>query len=324
MKSISKLLALLLVILLVIPAQALEQGTEFLLADPLAQEAEGEESGIAPINAEPLQHPSKEAIAAQWATVTDATSTYATRPTVKAPYAAGALTDDFLESGITYMNYVRFVAGLPDVVLDPTFNTDAQHGAVVLAAIDELTHYPLRPADMDSAFFKRGYDATTSSNISARYGYRDQTIMLQSSVEGCMNDNNSLGNLSSVGHRRWVLNPTLGKVGFGYAQSETNWSYIVTKVFDRSGPGCEFNYISWPAAGNHPTNLFDGQNPWSVTLNTSVYKTASAKNIQITLTRESDGKQWTFDKSTGEPNIDGSGKIKPYMTVENSWYGLPN
>ena len=274
-----------------------------------------------------LQHPSKEEIAAKWATVTSAASLYQTEPTVASPYAAGALTEDFLESGITYLNYVRFVAGLPEVTLDDTLNEDAQYGAVLLAAVDYLSHYPEQPDDMDDDFYARGYAATTSSNISARWGYSPLTC-LKGAVEGCMNDNGSLGNLTTVGHRRWLLNPTLGKVGFGYAESDTEWSYIVTKVFDRSGAGCDYDFISWPVSGNQPTNLFDAQNPWSVTLNTAVFKSVSADSVTVMVTRESDGTTWTFDGSTGEPNIDDSDYynpyIAPYLTVNTQWYGVPN
>ena len=315
--------SLMMLLALILPAGALEQVFASMEAEPLHQAAQ--------ITAQPApqakaakKQPTKEEIAAQWATVTSSSTTYAEVPSVTAPYAAGSLTDAFLETGVTYLNYVRFVAGLPAVTLDPTLNADSQHGAVLLAAINELTHYPSQPKDMEDAFYQRGSAATQSANISARWGYRDQTTMLKSAVEGCMNDNNSLGNLSTAGHRRWFLNPTLGKVGFGYAQSVEKWSYIVTKVFDRSGAGCDFDFISWPAEGNHPTNLFNAKDPWTVTLNTSVYKTASVKALQVTITRESDGKQWVLDASTGSPNLDSEDNIKPYLTVENSYYGLPN
>ena len=251
--------------------------------------------------------------------MTSSQTIFLTEPSVVAPYATGSLTEEFMQTGLTYLNYVRFVAGLPEITLDDAMNLDAQHGAVVLAAIDELTHYPHKPADMDDAFFKRGSDATSSSNISYRRGY-DPLGNLKNSILGCMNDNSSIGNLTTVGHRRWLLNPTLGKVGFGYAESNSGASYIVTKVFDWSGVGCTFDFISWPAAGNQPVDLFPAQNPWSVTLNNSVYRKASADSVKITVTRESDGTQWIFDGSTGKPNTN----IDPYLIVDTQGYGIPN
>ena len=319
-------LSLLLVFIagLIIPASANDRLPRQQEAEPLALAQSYEQQITVHGTLPPLNMPSQEEIRAKWEAVTNASTVFLTSPSVSAPYATGTLSEDFLESGITYLNYVRFVAGLPEVALDDSMNENAQYGAVLLAAIDELNHSPSRPGDMEMEFYEQGYSATSSSNLSARWGYGAPTKMLQSSIIGCMNDNNSLGNLEKVGHRRWLLNPTLGKVGFGYAESETEWSYIVTKVFDRSGTGCDFDFIGWPVAGNHPTNLFDTQNPWSLTLNTSVYQTVSINTVTVTLTRESDGTQWSFDGSTGNPNIDNDGNIAPYLTVETSWYGIPN
>lgn len=258
--------------------------------------------------------PTKVQIRDKWREVTYASSTYDEVPSVTAPYAAGKLTDNMLKSGITYLNYVRYVAHLPKVQLSDSLNEDAQYGAVLLAATDTLTHYPVQPDDMDDDFYERGYNATTSSNISAGYG------SLQGSISGCMNDNSSLSNLACVGHRRWLLNPPLLNVGFGYAESESNWSYIVTKVFDKSGNGCDYDFISWPSSGNFPTNLFNTRNPWSVTVNPYKYCTPALNDLQITITRQSDGKKWEFDASTGEPVSSDTA----YLTVENSRYGIPN
>ena len=320
MKLTKKLLALLLILAMVIPAQAATGKVHESHGEPPLPQAMESTNQIRPL-ATPvaLKHPSKAEIIAKSKTVTSSQTIFLTEPSVVAPYATGSLTEEFMQTGLTYLNYVRFVAGLPEITLDDAMNLDAQHGAVVLAAIDELTHYPSQPADMDDAFFQKGYAATSSSNISYRWGY-DPLGNLKNSILGCMNDNGSIGNLTTVGHRRWLLNPTLGKVGFGYAESNSGASYIVTKVFDWSGVGCTFDFISWPAAGNQPVDLFPAQNPWSVTLNNSVYRKASADSVKITVTRESDGTQWIFDGSTGKPNTN----IDPYLIVDTQGYGIPN
>ena len=320
MKTTKKLLALLLLLILIVPAKA-ATGT-YRASDgeaPLPQAPAFTNEIRTQAQPQPIKHPTKSEIVAKRQSITSSQTIFATDPSVVAPYATGSLTEEFMATGLTYLNYIRFVAGLPEVTLDDTLNLDAQHGAVLLAAIDELTHYPHQPADMDDAFYNRGYSATTSSNISYRWGY-DPLENIKNSIQGCMNDNSSLNNLSTVGHRRWLLNPPLGKVGFGYAQSATGASYIVTKVFDFSGVGCTYDFISWPVAGNHPTELFHPANPWSVTLNNSVFQTASANSVKITVTRESDGTQWTFDGTTGQPNT----AIAPYLVVNNQGYGQSN
>ena len=115
--------------------------------------------------------PTKMQIREKWHTVTQASTLYAEEPSVSAPYAPGRLSENLLESGITYLNYIRYVANLPQVQLSAELNENAQYGAVLLAAVDELTHYPSKPADMDDFFYNQGYAATTSSNISLRWGY---------------------------------------------------------------------------------------------------------------------------------------------------------
>lgn len=205
--------------------------------------------------------PTKAEIQSKWKTVTYCDTIFQTKPSTKAPYAAGTVTEEFLNTGITYLNFVRYVAGLPEVKLDATLSADSQYGAVCLAAIDQLTHYPSQPADMDDPFFQRASTATRSANISARWGYGSYQP-LHSAVLGCMNDNSSLSNLTCVGHRCWLLNPTLGKTGFGYAKNEdSGWDYIVNHVHDRTGKGCDYDFIAWPVSGNHPTILFDTRNP---------------------------------------------------------------
>ena len=267
-----------------------------------------------------VEGPTKHEILAKWEQVTSATEVYEVTPSVSAPYAAGSLSDSFLESGITYLNYVRYVAKLPAVQLNDTLNEDAQYGAVVLAANDLLTHYPEQPSDMDDDFYERGCSATTSSNISARWGSYSRLTGLQSAVSGCMADSGNVSNLGCVGHRRWLLNPTLLNVGFGYAESTSGASYIVTKVFDRSGSGIDYDFVAWPASGNFPTNLFATTTPWSITLNPSKYQKPNVDNVKITITRVSDGKTWEFDSTTGAAES----TSKAYMVVENSGYGVSN
>ena len=264
------------------------------------------------------EKPTKEQIIEAWHQVSVYDSYYAQEPSVVYPYATGALTDDLLESGLSYLNYIRYVAGLPSVQLSDSLNENAQYGAVVLAAIDQLTHYPSKPSDMSDDFYIQGYNATTSSNISMRWGYGNINY-LQSSLQGCLADDGS-NNLATVGHRRWLLNPRLLDVGFGFAESTTGAAYVTTKVFDSSGAAVNFEFISWPASGYVPSNLFDADDPWSISLNTSLYQKPQAENITVTLTRESDGQQWTFDANTGGPTT----SQYPYMTVNNQGYGISN
>ena len=108
-------------------------------------------------------------------------------PSVKNPYNTGKLAESYLESAESYLNFYRYVAGLPLVEMDEELNVQAQYGATLLAANETLTHYPTQPSDMDKAFYDKGYASTTSSNISMARGYSD-TMSLINAISGCMDD----------------------------------------------------------------------------------------------------------------------------------------
>ena len=207
---------------------------------------------------------------------------YDVEPSYKAPYAIGKVTDSLLQEAAARLNAMRRIAGLPSVTLDAGMCESAQYGAVVNAALNELTHYPSQPAGMDKGFYQKGRAAASSSNIACGYS-------LVGSVDGYMDDSDA-GNISRVGHRTWQLNPRMGKVGFGMAGA-----YSMEMAHDQSGQGCSFDYIAWPASGSFPSDIFGKDYAWSVHLNPSVYAAPAVSGLTITLT--GDGKTWTFQGS---------------------------
>ena len=245
------------------------------------------------------------------------TEFFAVQPSVSAPYVAGSLTDEILQRGLDRLNAVRRLAGLPGVSLDSSLNETAQHGAVVLAALDTMTHNPSKPAGMEDSFYQKGYEATSSSNLSY-FSWAD-TDPLGMSVDMFMDDSDA-GNVSRVGHRRWQLNPELGKVGFGYARSDSGMGYVGEYVFDRSGAGCDYEFVAWPASGNFPNDIFPSTSAWSITLNPEEYRAPSLDGVTVTLTRDSDGAVWSFRGGLdGTPSNTGK-----YFNVDNVGYGVDN
>ena len=269
--------------------------------------------------------PSKAEIRNKYHSVAQAEYLYDEKPSYTAPYATGKLSDNFLQSGLDYLNYVRFVAKLPDVKMDPALNENAQYGAVLLTTNGILTHEPGKPADMDDDFYAKGYEATTTSNLA--YGsatYTGSLEGLRTSILDYMHDIGSVGNYSSVGHRRWLLNPVLGKVGFGYVLNTSPYfwdqSFTATKVFDKSGEGCDYDFVSWPASGNFPTELFTEDASWSVTVNLEKYQMPNREDLTIQLTRYSDGLTWIFDKDSPASYESG----KSYLLKDSMSYGVRN
>ena len=265
-----------------------------------------------------LANRSQSEISLKFASIVQPTSIFAEKPSVTAPHAAGKLSDSLLQNGLTILNYFRYAARLPQVQLDDELNDYAQHGAVVLAANNMLTHTPAKPADMDAAFYEKGYAATTTSNISWNMGYPAMSS-ISVGLHGCLWDKND-SNITRLGHRRWLLNPRLLNVGLGYAQSLNSENYSVTKVFDQSGAAVDFDFIAFPASGNFPTNLFTADVPWSVTLNPQRFVIPELADLTVTITRKSDGKSWTLDASTGAPVTN----TVACLGIDYGGYGISN
>ena len=234
-------------------------------------------------------------------------------PSIHAPYATGAVDHQALEAAAQRLNVLRRLAGVPQVQLDDSLSENAQYGAVLLAHLGTLNHTPAKPSDMDNSFYQKAYEATSTSNIAAG-------MDLLESVDMFMQDSDAR-NVERVGHRRWQLNPELGRVGFGYAQNPDSIyrDFVTEKVTDTSGSGCDYDFIGWPASGNFPNYLdsFDANTAWSVVLNPDDYQVPTQSGLVVTLVRQSDGKTWTLDgKASYTPAASGR-----YLNVETSGVG---
>ena len=231
-------------------------------------------------------------------------------PSTAAPYTTGKVKASALQAAADRLNALRRIAGLPAVTLDLSLCENVQYGAVIQAANGSLDHYPDQPASMGDSFYQQAKSASASSNLAAGH-------TLTGAVDAFMDDSDA-SNIATLGHRRWQLNPTLGKVGFGYAVSSRGYSrYVAEKVHDRSGDGCDYDFIGWPASGSFPAQLFDGGTAWSVTLNPTAYQTAVKSALTVTLTRKADGRTWTFSSrgSDGFFNVTSSGYGEGYCVI---------
>ena len=161
-------------------------------------------------------------------------------PSCTAPYVAGKVKTEALQVAADRLNALRQIAGLPAVQLDLELSEQVQYGAVIQGALGSLSHYPSQPAGMDDAFYQLARDASSSSNLYAGPS-------LTQAIDGFMDDSDA-SNIDRVGHRRWQLNPTMGKVGFGYAESNTVYRrYVSEYAFDRSGTCRDYDFVAWPA-----------------------------------------------------------------------------
>ena len=220
---------------------------------------------------------------------------YEEEPLSKAPYSLGRLKYKTLQSALNTINQIRYIAGLSsDVILNDEYVKQAQGASVVNSVNDVLTHYPVKPAGMSEEVFRTGAEGASHSNLAMGYNNIDTSL-----VYGYMEDGDS-SNIDRLGHRRWILNPSMKATGFGYYNN-----YTATYALDNSfGYSPEYGVI-WPAQ-NMPTEYFNKDFPWSISMGYAVND-----SVEVELIRLTDKKTWKFSKSSSDG----------YFNVNNDGYG---
>lgn len=205
-------------------------------------------------------------------------------------YAPALLTEETLQNALNMLNQVRFIAGLnANVINAPEWEEKTSAISLICALNGKTEHNPARPAVLADAvydeLFKLAQEGGKSSNL-----YPGQTD-LASSVLGYVYDP---GNFSTVGHRRWVLNPSMGKTTFGafYDPRIANGYYSAMYAFDRSGGGSQAP-VAWPSQQTPLSHFISATSqPWSVSFDRKM----DIVQLQVTVTRNKDGKTWRFSQ----------------------------
>lgn len=270
-----------------------------------------------------LAKPSKFTIASQYRNLYSYGlnySFYQTAPSVTKPYSAGVLSTIHLQKAMESVNMMRMIAGLPSVNYNPAYTSQAQQGAVILAANNTLDNYPSQPSGMSNDFYVAGRTATQKSNIAS--GSYQSWRSLAWFTQNFMEDK-APGNLANVGHRRWILNPRMGSTGFGYATNKSNIAYAVMYVDDRGVLPPDYDFVSWPASGNFPQELCQGDTPWSVSLNPDKFDVSkmNINNVKVSLTLPN-GKVQKF--TAADNTTDRFDVTKPYFNVNFEAAGESN
>ncbi len=236
------------------------------------------------------------------------TASYAVEPDLSGLTTSGTLSAETQQNALDTLNFVRYIAGLSyDVTIRDTYAQYAQDGALVLAALGQgLSHTPTCPDGMDASIYKSGYTGTNHGNISAGY-YNLATNI----VHGWMADY-SESNRATLGHRRWILLPTMQATGFGLVPNSSSiYRYYSTMyAHDNYSAFTNVSGVVWPAQ-TMPVEYFKYNYPWSYSLGSYVYP-----NVCIVLTRLNDNEQWVI-KNSSTDGASGDG----YISINNQGYG---
>lgn len=135
---------------------------------------------------------------------------------------AGVLAQKYKTEALNTLNNIRALHGLKPVAYDYTRDDEVMQAALITAANpnNDLTHYPKKNLP---CYTEAGDNASQTSNLGLRWStsqivWQNNFSDIQNVVISAMTEKYS----SSIGHRRWLLNPFLTKVAVGAVLSSSN------------------------------------------------------------------------------------------------------
>lgn len=154
------------------------------------------------------------------------------------PCDPGVVPADALANALVRTNLYRWLAGASPVVLDDERFETQQACAVIQAAQGYLDHHPTESSPCYSSL---GAAGAGSSNLAGG-------ASLAGSIDLYVGDNG----VPSLGHRRWLLNPTATTTQFGH---KSGWSCMYS--FSMDG-GASPSFVAWPPPGYVPESAARG------------------------------------------------------------------
>lgn len=178
----------------------------------------------------------------------------------------GAITDTLLR-----LNMFRWFNGLGPTTSDPGLNQTDQYCANMESWWDFSSgQSPHSPPASAKCYTAQGASGAGMSNIAWGNGPAD-------SIDQFFEDN---GNETTMGHRRWLVNPPLGPVGIGYWEGGGQYgSAECLAVFGSSGGGPTPPWVAVPNQGFVPLQIAT----WTWTFHAS-----GANNAAISVLRVDD------------------------------------
>jgi hypothetical protein len=152
------------------------------------------------------------------------------------------------------------------MTLNPERNESCYAAAEICRRLGKITHTPERPPNTDDDLYEKGRHAAGVCNLTVGFS-------LSSSVDVYMDDSGVQG----LGHRRWCLDPSLEKTGFGRSDK-----YTAMWAMDNGGSAPKsLGAVMFPPAGYVPVEMFGAKYAWSITpLKGSL---SNKENVHITV-----------------------------------------
>ncbi len=226
----------------------------------------------------------------------------------------------------------RYLCEVPyeNVRLDKKLNEHAHEGARLVAAHGSLNHHPPNPGWPEDKFeFARV--GTEKANLSWNSAY-------SGSVDGYMYDSDQ-SNISRVGHRRWCINPAMGKTGFGAVKNDRGeFGSMMAHDTSNKGNVPAWDWVVFPARGYMPLSHMcyrfaskKGLYAFNITLNPAVYEKVSKNSVTVDVydLKAEDGKKRRRRRGKDEeeekdPHAEGKKLELDYFNVDHGGFGVGN
>jgi hypothetical protein len=217
------------------------------------------------------------------------------------------------DDALRRIKFFRYMVGLSmDVTINSVFDQECGEAAAYLFANSLLTHYP---ESNKPCFTQLAYQAASSSNIGMGMNAA-QAIRLYVADDG----NN---NLNTLGHRRWILLPSIIEFGIGQKKNfnvlkviNTARNNSLTATFvAHPGPGPQF-FDLVPRAWSFQMSSISGNNI------SVVLKRADGVNVDIITNLLPRGYGWDCISfmPTDKSQIKTGYEYKVNITIENNNY----
>ena len=237
-------------------------------------------------------------------------SPYQTAPSLIPVHSQGLLTTSTRQNGLNMLNFARYLAGLTPATFDAAYNDQCQAGALALEASLQFSNNPQNLFNVNTALFNKGAAACVSSLLMDGVGSGETALMAVMSLHL-----DGISDGEALEARRKLLNPAMGKTGFGLV-NQTSLIYADDTSAESGAP----DFVAWPSPGYFPVERF--QNPdfsqglvWSVSLDAARYSKAYSDEITVTMLNKLTNQTTVFQ--AGMNHMDGS-----VFAVDKSPYGM--
>ncbi|MEL4356546.1 MULTISPECIES: CAP domain-containing protein [unclassified Luteococcus] len=184
----------------------------------------------------------------------------------------GTVSADAQAATLATINYYRSMVGLAPASFNAAWSAKAQQAALMMEANNSLSH---NPPNTWKCWTSDGAGAAATGNLALGFSNGAKAI------NGYIDD---AGNDTTLGHRRWILDPRITTMGSGFTARGNSlklWEGSVPATNPANTPA----FVSWPDAGYVPKVLVPKNNIWTVSASDASTDMSSA-TVSIT----SDGK----------------------------------